>query len=78
MKEFNDKIKKYKENLSKGMWYSDAWMDAWDPKHKSDCWIETWKCPHCGTENNIEYISGVMKSLCKKCGKNKNYNDYRI
>ena len=76
--EFNNKIRKYEENLSKGMSHSDAWIDAWDPEHKSDHWIETWNCPHCRSENNIEYISGVEKSLCKKCGKNKRYSDYWI
>lgn len=77
MNDVDKKIAKYHENLSKGMWHSDAWIDAWDPEHKSNYWIKTWICPHCGTENNIEYSSGVMKSLCKKCGKNKMYNDYR-
>lgn len=61
--------------LNKGMWCTDAWVDAWDPEHKSRHWIKTWRCPHCGAENAIEYISGILKS-CKKCGKSKWYRDY--
>jgi len=75
-KDFNNKISKYHENLSKGTGHSDAWIDAWDPEHKSDYWIETWNCHYCGSENNREFVSGVMKSICKKCGKNDRYNDY--
>ena len=77
IKEYNEKMSKYHDNLDNGMSDTDSWCDAFDPEHKTSYWINTWECPHCGTENDIERTSsGVMKSICKKCKKNKNYNDY--